>query len=708
MFYVSSTKQFAALLFSVMMFFLALQNFCFVAGVLTGVGSIETCLDSGRPGSIPCSKKWVLTLAVENGATKASSSLSATQVVFGNSSENSAVESSSNTDVAYAFKYQLYITLTKSRIRLEYPLYYLRDFNNQPYEIVYKYNSNGPLNWLDNQCMATWGSSEPTCGYAYNPPGSTDPSDRILYSQGFCCDCNAADLLGLSPNRIRGGLDCNLLSLDTPTESAHCLRFDALWYSAFQIGEPITNFEIVVNITKCAPSQGVPVSNITSSENSAAYSHNCTSDFIFLSPGSPTGYATNGKISAEAVGDFAPWVGTASYSEKYFFVPALCTDASEDWCMERISYTENEIERWMLINTDLVTTNGDECDKIGVSYSAFTNEGQRCERPTQSCLHDQLQHYYNADLAAEQSGAIGNYFVQFFGDFVTDGLTTSNPLLRFYTNRTQATEVVLQFAADEIFYTVYLAPARFIRQLSSIRPFTSQSRGGVLHLTFVSEGLGTNAAQFTVSASCQPNIDPIAAQIVTLSPGQLGSVEMPIIETKSTGGEGSCNCTLRNALGEVLDVIVLDFNSSSVKTTLGSQGGSTSTTAGNLTHTGSSAYPSSGCGNCGGLLDIACNFSNVCILNILFFIGLIAFTLLLLCCCRNCIWRCCCCCCGLLNRGFDIPLRRIEKSQRRGYISSISTLPAKMLPAPPRAALVRAYSLDGPKSSNSCSGLRRR
>jgi len=663
---------------------------------LTGVGSIVTCLDSGRPGSIPCSKKWVLTLAVENGATAASSSVSATQAVYGSSSANATVRSADNPNTVYAFKYQVHITLTKSRIRLDYPLYYQSDFNNKPYEIVYKYNQKGPLNWLDNQCVATWGSSDPTCGYAYNPSWSTKPADRILYSQGFCCDCNAGDLLGLSPNRIRGGLDCSLLNFDNPTESAHCLRFDSLWYSAFQIGEPDVNFVILVNVTKCplANSTIKSISGLVGNQDQAI--QNCSTEIISLSPSSPIGYASNGKISAQAIGDFAPWEGTPSYSEKLFFVPSVCTDTSEAWCVDRISYIPTEINRWMLIDNDLVTITGDTCDKIGVSYSAFTNEGQRCERPTQSCLHDQLQDYYDSDLALEQTGKVGSYFVQFFGDFDVSGLTSRNPLLRFFTNRTQATEVVLQFAAEELFYTIYLAPARFLRHLSKINPFTSQSKGGLIDLWIVSEGTGQNAAQFTVSASCEPNVEPIQAQIVTLAPGQLVSISMPIIETKATGGAGVCNCTLRNALGQVLDVLVLEFNASSVRTTDGAQGGSASTTSGNLTHTGSSPYPSGGCGSCGGLLDIGCIFANVCILNILFFIGLLFLILLLLCCCRTCIWRCCCGCCGLLGKGFSLPPGLRARTQRRGYFTSVTALPGQTLPALPKAALVRSVSLEGP------------
>jgi len=50
-------------------------------------------------------------------------------------------------------------------------------------------------------------------------------------SQGRCCSCNLADQLqlGSSDEAVRGGLSCSLGG--TGQASAHCLRFDTLWYN---------------------------------------------------------------------------------------------------------------------------------------------------------------------------------------------------------------------------------------------------------------------------------------------------------------------------------------------------------------------------------------------------------------------------------------------------------------------------------------------
>jgi hypothetical protein len=59
---------------------------------------------------------------------------------------------------------------------------------------------------------------------------------HVVYSaasQGRCCSCNLADQLqlGSSDEAVRGGLSCSLGG--TGQASAHCLRFDTLWYNVY-------------------------------------------------------------------------------------------------------------------------------------------------------------------------------------------------------------------------------------------------------------------------------------------------------------------------------------------------------------------------------------------------------------------------------------------------------------------------------------------
>ena len=51
---------------------------------------------------------------------------------------------------------------------------------------------------------------------------------------------------------------------------------------------------------------------------------------------------------------------------------------------------------WMLIDKTLVSLNGDECNLIGVGYSAFRNEPNACEGYPNDCIQNQIEDYYQA------------------------------------------------------------------------------------------------------------------------------------------------------------------------------------------------------------------------------------------------------------------------------------------------------------------------
>ena len=66
---------------------------------------------------------------------------------------------------------------------------------------------------------------------------------------------------------------------------------------------------------------------------------------------------------------------------------------------------------WMFIEKELCTGSGLECNKIGVSYSAFRNEEGKCGKPIGSCIRNQIEDYVQADLQRIQVGQSPNYFI---------------------------------------------------------------------------------------------------------------------------------------------------------------------------------------------------------------------------------------------------------------------------------------------------------
>ncbi len=59
---------------------------------------------------------------------------------------------------------------------------------------------------------------------------------RTRRLQGFCCSCDLSEVLWLSNEQTRAGLTCSLFAFGVDASSAHCLRFDPLWYDVFSNG----------------------------------------------------------------------------------------------------------------------------------------------------------------------------------------------------------------------------------------------------------------------------------------------------------------------------------------------------------------------------------------------------------------------------------------------------------------------------------------
>jgi len=70
-------------------------------------------------------------------------------------------------------------------------------------------------------------------------------------SQGRCCQCSVGSQLGLaSGDGTRGGLNCALFG--TGQGSAHCLRFDPLWYNVYRIEPPIVSGRVYTTVLQRA------------------------------------------------------------------------------------------------------------------------------------------------------------------------------------------------------------------------------------------------------------------------------------------------------------------------------------------------------------------------------------------------------------------------------------------------------------------------
>ena len=292
-------------------------------------------------------------------------------------------------------------------------------------------------------------------------------------------------------------------------------------------------------------------------------------------------------VNARLVGDFAAFREPRNFEHKMLFIPAYPhTD-------ERVvAPVPNE---WMLVDNHRVSVDGRECNKIGVSYSAFAGQGSRCEQAVQSCLHNQLD-----DLRAEEQaraenghrglymlnsfgckGGGGNDMLNSFGDFFAFGATApssagesfgaTRPYIAYRVSHVQASLVTLTLVADNISFTVNVADGHILR--TELATFEANSRDGRLRV--VVQNIGNVAASFHVSVTaCTSGLLPLQARVVSLAPRQITQLVFDVVSHVSEGrNHNVCNVTLLDALFAVVDSTTVVFNTSATVATEGDQGG---------------------------------------------------------------------------------------------------------------------------------------
>lgn len=462
---------------------------CLFTAILTpttatilAASSIEYCLNDG---TLPftCTKKMVVALAVDADTLPGTE-----EIYFVNTAEDKTAAGSPQVRFV-----PVRVTTSRSQVRHRYPLEYVRDFNAKPFE----HNIEGTL---ADACVALPpGNPHATCGVKHDVHGNA-----IEFSEGFCCTCTACQLVGPCDNPVRTS-ECSLFGVDN---SASCLRFGTLWYSGFFIGEPTSYFTLNVSlsITNATESDSAaPQSNrdaaaaSTVTEQSAVLT--LSPDNIGASASSPFG------VMARLVGDFDEPTEPLVLSTHMLFLPSTPLDDAR--------VLAGAVE-WMLVERYHVTLDGQECNKIGVSYAAFAKQGSRCSVPRGTCLGSQLEHYRSQDMADAAAGKKTHFLLSSFGDaefeYGKPNSTSSHPhpFLSFLATTPTATLVTIVMNADNITYVNTVANGTIEHAVVPNQPVTSVSSDAVIDVLV--RNTGDIVATFTLSALCDAMVLPIAAK----------------------------------------------------------------------------------------------------------------------------------------------------------------------------------------------------
>jgi len=478
-------------------------------------------------------------------------------------------------------------------------LYYHRDYNAQPIE-KYVMSKTFPLALINPGCRDTM-TEDATCGIAY---ANGVP---IRDSQGFCCSCTFNNLIGKDNSKYssRTGIDCSIAKLSTET-SASCLRWGKRWYQGYYISPARLSYNAAIRILR--------------PDLAGKYS----GEVLKLSPATPNVASKDGNIIASVEGDFRPPSSNWDLSNQVLMVPAYPYDD------ERV---QGGVKNWGIVPKYDITDDGRECDKIGVSFSAFRNQPMKCSQRAGSCLNNQLDaRHEKAELRRKgllpaSDSSSESFFIDDFGlSFLKD---RDYAYLVHEIIEVQSSIVRLEIVADDIRFIQAVSPGVF--DVAYIETFEAMSREGVLNVQIRNTGAVQSAYTVTIP-TCSVGIHEIPAQYTTLCAGCSGSFKIRVMTMFTTDKSSTCQVVLLDSQSRETDVAVVYFNTTSTAFQQGAQGGK----AGDI---GRNSHNSElvvlTCDDyCPIVWDVACFFLKGCYTKLSIF-----FLLILMPCC------CCYCCC---------------------------------------------------------------
>ena len=524
---------------------------------------IEKC-----PSSSTCKNKIILLLTIQNAELESTDSISTTLTEI-SQNENSTIKKLQN---------PIKITISKSKVKAIYPTIYFQDFNYYPKETIIK------TDYLS--CEDNINTNKTTCPFVTN-----NGKERIIYSEGFCCSCPPISFLSSSTKRFG---DCNKLNFINGISAAHCLTFDSLYYSAYEIKNYQIEYEIKINIENTTNNQ-LLYSLILSSNN-----QNIISD--------------DGKISIKIIGDFLPTNNLPNdLSSYYLLVP---------------SYPKNDVKviegkiNWMILEREKFTLDGRECDKIGVSYYAFKTQGNKCDVEKGSCLNNQIYHFYNEDINNIINGKKSKYLLFYDKEknysFYNDDLGKK---FGFVLNGNINTMLSLEIDSDDIKFMINVSKGKII--FYEIKNFEAMSKDGILLLKI--KNIGLEDSQFYISYFCNDNIINISSDEISIKSNDLIEIKKDVFVINDFEMENSCNVTLKNSIFEIDDFVIIEFNSTEKISNI-VQGNDESNSGDNIIVINDDININN-CNLCNNIFGFRCFLTNFCWMYLFRATGIIIFSL---------------------------------------------------------------------------------
>ena len=517
------------------------------------------------PLEVACEQKLVVTLAVPTGRAHATERVEADLGCVGASECPCPCDYARDPGCECRdLGAPLSVAVTKSPVRASYPIYYWADVNAAPREVVVEAPEGG--------CRDGDLEETPTCGWYLDP----DTHRKIPNSQGFCCSCSSGDVFehttqGPSESS-RGDLDCDLFEFwFSPPSSAHCLVMDETWYKVYGVGESQLAFDLEVQLGAGASAGGggepAPPASATPpvspggvgaaiAGGGAGAGPLPLDQTLLLSPLRPRALSEGAAVGAELLGDLEGFQALPVLSEKYLLVPhPKGLGPNEVLSQNR--------DQWLLLDKSFVSLEGHECNKIGVGFTPFRYQEERCGRRVGSCLENQVADLLREDETRVAAGQTPQYLITRWGgghaQQVEYDLATSELKLQLPVEQLRHSVVTLSLDAAEVRLVTNLAPGEIAG--AAVCDFRGSTCGGFQagrdrgYLDVRVRNTGYVASEYLVSVTnCSARVQASPAQLRSIAAQAEAGFQLQLhVADDAQDDDRHCWLALQNARAEVLD-----------------------------------------------------------------------------------------------------------------------------------------------------------
>ncbi|XP_046658640.1 uncharacterized protein LOC124352942 isoform X2 [Homalodisca vitripennis] len=252
----------------------------------------------------------------------------------------------------------------------------------------------------------------------------------------------------VNDRQIRGGQSCSPVAqlpcnADPVTyyESAHCLRFSDLWYNVHRLVNPRVENSITVKI----------------------YAKHKTTDkricWENLTKRLPGRVGTANEILTDDARTIVIWYSaddkvaySLDCSSDYLLVPQPLPKKCKDTELKTVGC--GGPGEYLVLRENEITMDGDECDRAGVNYGAFSRQTHRCQHEAGSCLKNQPLQFWRDDKKAAEEGRSGQYFLNNFisvsDQTILQNVTSGQVVLRAPYYEHYQSHIIIELKADQI------------------------------------------------------------------------------------------------------------------------------------------------------------------------------------------------------------------------------------------------------------------